>query len=548
MAKTGLGAISPPMIALLAAVTAGSAAAQMPKVEGLTYDISIGVLKGDAKEYVYDTATGVPISKLRWAFDNVAMLNMGFQYRPWHWLAIGSKTSMNLSHNSTMDDYDFNIPGCPPVGGGTLCHSNHPDTLLKSAYMSELFIGVPWRMHSNFELTALVGYKWDNFRWHAINGTANYLPGPFTGLGISYEQDYQAPFIGLALASQFGKLGINGRVIGSWWGDANDRDHHHLRSLLFLDKGDNARMIAANVGLVYALTPAVSATLTYDYQRWFLSKGPTEITDLTNGLSNTINGDASGLSQQSHMVSLGLKIDLSRTDHIEELSLKDGPVEVRRPWHGLAIGYHHGVIWNQIDWQTTGLFDPPLPPLALTANADFDSQSPIMGGFLGYNWLMGNWIVGVEGDLSKTTANKTVVGVPGTIGPLIGSIDSVVVDTGLDGSLRLKVGALVNPRLHVYATGGLAFQRVNARMTCLLGGGWCVADRYEETSKTLTGWTIGVGGEWNIAGNWFTRAEYRFTDLGSFSHSFFTNAPIDTVHATTDVTNHRVTLGLGYRF
>ena len=474
MRKRVCGAFAGPVLALAGVVAmAGAADAQAPKANGLTFDVSFGLLNGDAKEYVFNTANGVPISKLRWGFDDVTMLNMGWQYRPWQWLIVGGRTSINLTHGSSMDDFDFNIVGCPPAGGGTLCHSTHPDTLLKHAAMSEVFVGVPWRAHSNIELTALAGFKWDNFRWHAINGTANYIPGPFTGLGISYEQDYRAPFIGLSVASRFGKLGINGRVIGSWWGDAEDRDHHHLRSLLFRDKGDNARMLAANVGLVYALTPAVSATLSYDYQHWFLSKGPTEITDLTTGLSGTIAGDAAGLSQHSHMVSLGLKIDLTRADHIADLSLKDASAETSRAWNGFIVGYHHGVLWNSIDWETTGLLNPPVPPLAATAAADFDQQSVLMGGFLGYNWQRGNWLLGVEGDLNKSNANKTVRGIPGTAPAIAlnGSIDWWSWIRATMAVCRLKVGTLVNQRLHVYATGGLAFARVNARVTCLVGGG-----------------------------------------------------------------------------
>ena len=74
------------------------------------------------------------------------------------------------------------------------------------------------------------------------------------------------------------------------------------------------------------------------------------------------------------------------------------------------------------------------------------------------------------------------------------------------------------------------------------------SDRHQEISKFAVGWTAGVGYEWTLAGNWFTRGEYRYTALEDVKATFFANAPIDAVTAKIEPSDHRLEFGLGYRF
>jgi outer membrane immunogenic protein len=103
--------------------------------------------------------------------------------------------------------------------------------------------------------------------------------------------------------------------------------------------------------------------------------------------------------------------------------------------------------------------------------------------------------------------------------------------------------------LRAYVTGGLAFSQVKATASCTaISPSWCFDEQYEVAEKVMTGWTAGAGAEYDFAANWFTRGEYRYTDLGEFQHNFFEGAAADTISAALSVKSHRFDLGLGYKF
>lgn len=528
---------------------AAAQAQGLPYIQGVTVGYSVGLLNGEAQEYVYNP-NGSVLSRLDWKSENVAMFNATAQYQVLNWLRFGVNGSMNLSGDSaTMDDYDFDLAGCPPsTPGHTECHSTS-GTRLRQATMVDAYVAGRILDTGSITVDALAGYKYDHYRWEAIGGTANYATLP-PGNGISYEQNWEAPYIGLGAAATFGALSLQGRVIGSWWAKGDDQDNHHLRSLLFTEDFDRSSMIGANIGLAYRLTSSTSLTVDYNYQNWMTAKGSTVITNLQTGMSGTIPGDAAGGNNVSHVVSLGIKVDLDPARQ-DVVSLKDGPIEAPLIWTGFHAGVAGGMDWQKADWKTTGLFLPPLPPNASTSSASLDDSGSRAQIFAGYTLASGSLLWGVEADIGKSNTSNLHIGIPGTsnAASLAGSGDAVTVGRGWDGTIRGRIGTLVMPNLQVYATGGVAFGEVNASASCpVSNSAWCVASRYEEASETLVGWTAGLGYELGFGDNWFTRGEYRYTDLGTFDHTFFANAPIDSVTTKTDVSSHQLTFGVLKRF
>src|SRR5262249_20702680 len=70
---------------------------------------------------------------------------------------------------------------------------------------------------------------------------------------------------------------------------------------------------------------------------------------------------------------------------------------------------------------------------------------------------------------------------------------------------------------------------------------------------TKTGWTVGGGLEYRLAGNWTAKAEYLYMDLGSLSHSFvytannpFIGFPTTNVYSSS-IRDHIVRVGLNYQ-
>ncbi|MDX2156920.1 MAG: omptin family outer membrane protease [Hyphomicrobiaceae bacterium] len=521
-------------------------------VGGVTVEAGVGVLNGFRKEYVYDAPTGIQISKLKWRMDTIGMLHAGAHYRPWSFLMLGIKGGTSLSSSGHMEDFDW-IAGCP----NNVCRSIHPDTRTQNAMMLDAFVAARFLEVSGISVAAIAGYKWDYYQWHAFNGTANYAP-PFTnGLGITYEQSWETPYLGLGVDGQFGRLGVSARAVGSVWASGNDRDHHHNRSLLFTEPFDQGGFVATDIGVSYRLTDNVRVAVDYHYQRFMESKGPTTVKDLFSGATFLFPGDAAGGGNQSHMLTAGLKINLQRDDDRYEHngSLKDDSHDhPRSDWAGFYAGALIAADLVHHDFRATGLLDPPFAAMAPIGapNASLDDIATNGGLFLGHNWSVGRrWIWGVEAEVGKSNASDYVHGIPGTAVNLNGSPDSVVVESGWNASLRIRAGVLVTDHLNIYATGGVAAEQITARASCttlFLGGPWCIDDHFDPVHRVRTGYTVGAGAEALLAGGWLVRGEYRFTDYGTERYDFFADAPSDTVHADIETSSHRLSLGIGFRF
>jgi outer membrane immunogenic protein len=175
--------------------------------------------------------------------------------------------------------------------------------------------------------------------------------------------------------------------------------------------------------------------------------------------------------------------------------------------------------------------------------------------FFGYSWrFQGSWLAGVETDVGYANADKTRQGIPGTVGSIVtaaGSVnDSVQVKEHWDGSFRARIGYAVAPRAIAYGTGGLAWQTIEATVTCGGATGSCGANGLvpfsATNSTTRVGWTMGGGVEAELWGAWFARGEYRYSDYGTYTATYGTRS---TVGVTSDIRlrTHTMTLGVAMR-
>ena len=207
----------------------------------------------------------------------------------------------------------------------------------------------------------------------------------------------------------------------------------------------------------------------------------------------------------------------------------------------------------EADWTTTAVAGFAVDPTTNTAS--YNSTAARVGGFLGHNWQVApEWIAGIEIDLAYADNKKTNAGIPGTHGAVIGSPtadalanDSTSVRATWDGSLRGRIGALVNPAALLYLTGGVAWQNVEVNAACSGVAGWCIMARSQTNTATRSGWTLGGGVEGTIAKNWQVRAEYRYADFGSKSVTFFPGT-VDAVTADIKIRTHTAIVGLVFSF
>lgn len=146
---------------------------------------------------------------------------------------------------------------------------------------------------------------------------------------------------------------------------------------------------------------------------------------------------------------------------------------------------------------------------------DAKTKGFIGGVFGGYNWQQDNFVYGAEADL----------GYNGTKG----SDNGLSAKTGIEGSLRARLGYAVTPEILLYGTGGLAAkdQKIDDSVTGV------------NDNKAMLGWTAGAGTDIKITDNVFGRVEYRYTDYGSKNFG-------DTGKVKSS--DNRVTFGVGMKF
>ncbi len=152
-----------------------------------------------------------------------------------------------------------------------------------------------------------------------------------------------------------------------------------------------------------------------------------------------------------------------------------------------------------------------------TVGNTIETDGWLGGGFAGYNYDTGTGIVaGVEADLGYSGVR--------------GSNAGTEVKSGMDGSLRARLGYAMTPEILVYGTAGGAGKRVS------------VTEGGVKDSATALGWTAGAGTEVKVTENMFVRGEYRYSDYGT--DNFVTGSGARSV----DSSDHKVQFGVGFHF
>jgi outer membrane immunogenic protein len=197
------------------------------------------------------------------------------------------------------------------------------------------------------------------------------------------------------------------------------------------------------------------------------------------------------------------------------------------------------------------------------------SLHPELSGFtgglqLGHNWQLGKLVLGLEADISGFAADGSDAVRDGFAGNL-----ETRLTCELDwlSTLRGRVGFLPTQDLLVFATGGVAFAKVEQHLTfsnltsdstfgARNGGSTlvcppdvCLAGSSSETSA---GWTAGGSFEYAITPQISLKVKYLFVDLSSHSVTARSSDPGTTpdvfLKATSDVELHIVRAGMNVKF
>ena len=163
-------------------------------------------------------------------------------------------------------------------------------------------------------------------------------------------------------------------------------------------------------------------------------------------------------------------------------------------WHGLYFGGQVGGGWGNYDY----IFSS-----GSGTNVGSDLSGVIGGVLAGYNWEVGRFVLGVEGDISGASLSGTSSCVNATYA-CNASVDWL-------GTVRGRVGLPINNFLP-YVTAGVAFGGMTRTSTRLAS-----SDTLTQ-SATHTGWVAGGGVDFSLANNWTVGGEVLYVDLGAESY------------------------------
>lgn len=150
-------------------------------------------------------------------------------------------------------------------------------------------------------------------------------------------------------------------------------------------------------------------------------------------------------------------------------------------WSGIYGAFGTGGVWGQSNWESTG---------------GFSETGWLVSGSVGYNYQIGNFVIGGEGDLNWSNLSG------GTKNNCPAGCET---KTDFFSSLRARAGFRVG-NLLPYVTIGPAVGSLKASTLGLSG-----------IDTIRTGWVLGAGLDYAFSPAWAGRIEYLHIDLGSSS-------------------------------
>ena len=215
-------------------------------------------------------------------------------------------------------------------------------------------------------------------------------------------------------------------------------------------------------------------------------------------------------------------------------SRKEAPVYVAPPpiynWTGFYGGLDIGGSWGNAN-----LWVPGYP---YTFSHNSTNNGVIGGGFVGYNYQINNFVIGVQGEFDGTgNGNSRYTSGPlGQFGDVYQSKFSQDWIASIDGRLGYAMD-----RTLFYALGGVAWDQQSADLYNL-STGYSIS-----RSNTRTGYDVGGGVEYAFTNNWTGRVEYRYYNFGHSNDAFF-DGNLSGIYARSTLTDNVFRVGLAYKF
>jgi outer membrane protease len=191
--------------------------------DNLSFGLSGGWLTGRSHELVYED--GEKISELIWDLDHAFVLNADFSFRLLPALRLNAGASFGGHIDSYMEDYDW--PGLDYGVTDWTDQSTHEDTELDYFTRVDLNLQYDFLRMPVLTLGGVLGARVTGIQWSAYGGDYVYTSDPATSfrdeigsftdgeIGITYEQAWLVPYLGIAASLDMGDLRISASAVGS---------------------------------------------------------------------------------------------------------------------------------------------------------------------------------------------------------------------------------------------------------------------------------------------------------------------------------------------
>jgi len=273
---------------------------------------------------------------------------------------------------------------------------------------------------------------------------------------------------------------------------------------------------------------------------------------LNTGWLGFVRGDyRTGENINGWIINAGLRYQYSPIQPAAVFSKGPQPVaSLPVYWTGFYLGGYFGGGYGNADIGFVG-----------DATANRRVSGWLGGGQLGYNYQIGGYVLGVEGDFGGTsiTGSKTCGapngldgnGFPGGFSPYFMTCAS---DLDWIATAAARVGMTWNRALF-YIKAGAAWTEETVSANCIIGPNnvtsnlrQCINQagllvNYLDASANRTGWLVGYGAEFALTPNWSAKAEYKYMDFGDQGYT-----ASDGSRLTSDLQVSTVTIGVNYRF
>jgi outer membrane immunogenic protein len=189
-------------------------------------------------------------------------------------------------------------------------------------------------------------------------------------------------------------------------------------------------------------------------------------------------------------------------------------------WSGFYVGANLGGGW------ASGTLSDSFTGASLgTSSSGF-----VGGGQLGYNYQIGNFVLGAEGTFDGTSLSGS-----STVGALHGTANTNWMTT-----VAARFGVAANNWLF-YGKAGGGWANNSATLTNVNNG------LQVSSSNTNGGWLAGAGVEYAFAPNWSAKIEYNYLGLNTWNANSTLFAP-NTDRFSADRNIQTVLVGVNYRF